>query len=84
MKEGELNVQVLGRGMAWLDTGTHESLLEASMYVQTMEKRQSLKIACLEEVAYLKGFVTAEQVEELAAPLKNEYGDYLRSLLGKE
>lgn len=75
---GELNVELLGRGFAWLDTGTHESLLEASTYIETVEKRQSLKVACLEEIAYRKGYISKSQLLELAQPLKkNEYGQYL-------
>lgn len=75
---GDLNVELLGRGFAWLDTGTHESLLAASTYIETVEKRQSLKIACLEEIAYRKKYITKSQLLELAQPLKkNEYGQYL-------
>ncbi|MDN3451827.1 glucose-1-phosphate thymidylyltransferase RfbA [Planococcus sp. APC 3906] len=75
---GELNVELLGRGFAWLDTGTHESLLEASTYIETVEKRQSLKVACLEEIAYRKGYINKTQLLTLAEPLKkNEYGQYL-------
>jgi glucose-1-phosphate thymidylyltransferase len=75
---GELNVELLGRGYAWLDTGTHASLLEASQFIETVEKRQSLKIACLEEIAYKMGYITNEKLLELAEPLKkNQYGQYL-------
>jgi glucose-1-phosphate thymidylyltransferase len=75
---GELNVELLGRGFAWLDTGTHESLLEASQFIETVEKRQSLKIACLEEIAYKMGYITKDKLLELADPLmKNQYGQYL-------
>jgi glucose-1-phosphate thymidylyltransferase len=82
LERGDLEVQVMGRGYAWLDTGTHESLLEAGSFVQTLEKRQGLKIACPEEIAFRKGYITAEQVEKLAQPLaKNAYGRYLLSLL---
>lgn len=79
---GELEVELLGRGFAWLDTGTHESLLEASTFIETVEKRQNLKVACLEEIAYRMGYITKEQVYELAQPLKkNEYGQYLLRLI---
>ncbi|KAA0548354.1 glucose-1-phosphate thymidylyltransferase RfbA [Bacillus sp. BGMRC 2118] len=78
LEMGELSVELLGRGYAWLDTGTHESLLEASQFIETVEKRQSLKIACLEEIAYKKGYITREKLLELAEPLKkNQYGQYL-------
>jgi len=82
MKTKSLRVRLLGRGFAWLDTGTHESLLEASMFVETMEKRQGLKIACIEEVAYRMGFINADKVEELARPLlTNSYGQYLIDII---
>ena len=82
LKRGDLQVEVLGRGFAWLDTGTHDSLLEAGMFVQTIEKRQSFKIACLEEIAYNSGWITKEQVLEIAKPLsKNGYGEYLKDLV---
>ncbi len=78
----ELEVSVMGRGMAWLDTGTHESLMEAALFIETIEKRQGLKVACPEEVAYRMGYVTAEQIEALARPLnKSGYGQYLLDML---
>ncbi len=82
LERGQLDVVVMGRGMAWLDTGTHESLLEASHFIETIEKRQGLKIACPEEIAYRMGYITADQLEALAGPLsKSGYGQYLRGLL---
>ncbi|MDF2564628.1 MAG: rfbA [Massilibacillus sp.] len=82
LKQGNLNVELLGRGFAWLDTGTHESLLDASLFIQTVEKRQSLKVACLEEIAYRKGYIDSEKLYQLAQPLKkNGYGQYLLGLL---
>ncbi|MDR3566935.1 MAG: glucose-1-phosphate thymidylyltransferase RfbA [Syntrophobacteraceae bacterium] len=82
LKMGELKVQLLGRGLAWLDTGTHESLLEASTFVETIEKRQSLKIACVEEIAYRMGYIDRTRLRALAEPLmKNGYGQYLVELL---
>ncbi len=82
LKQKNLHVEVLGRGFAWLDTGTHESLLDAALFVQTIEKRQGYKIACLEEIAYNYGWITKEQVLEIAKPLsKNGYGQYLQDLV---
>lgn len=81
LEMGRLEVEVMGRGHAWLDTGTHESLLEASLFIQTIEKRQGLKVACPEEIAYRMGYITAGQLETLAAPLaKAGYGQYLLGL----
>ena len=82
LQQGQLSVEIMGRGYAWLDTGTHDSLLEASQFIATLEKRQGLKVACIEEIAYRSGWITAEQVEKLAQPmLKNGYGQYLRKVL---
>jgi glucose-1-phosphate thymidylyltransferase len=79
---GDLTVEKLGRGIAWLDTGTHESLMQASTFIRTIEQRQGLKVACIEEIAYLKGFIDAAQVERLAAPMQNnDYGRYLFEML---
>ena len=78
LEDGELKVQTLGRGFAWLDTGTHDSLSEASTFIEVIEKRQGLKVACLEGIAFRKGWITAEKMRELAQPmLKNQYGQYL-------
>lgn len=78
LKDNALKVQLLGRGFAWLDTGTHESLAEASTFVEVIEKRQGLKIACLEAIAYRKGWITEEKMRDLAKPMiKNQYGQYL-------
>jgi len=82
LERGDLNVEVLGRGFAWLDTGTHESLLEAAMFVETLEKRQGYKVACLEEIAWNQGWLSDEAVLQLATPLsKNNYGQYLISMV---
>jgi glucose-1-phosphate thymidylyltransferase len=82
LRQGQLNVEIMGRGYAWLDTGTHDSLLEAGQFIATLEKRQGLKVACPEEIAYRAGWIDARQVETLAAPmLKNSYGQYLMQLL---
>ncbi|MBE0621238.1 MAG: glucose-1-phosphate thymidylyltransferase, partial [Burkholderiales bacterium] len=82
LEQGKLNVEVMGRGTAWLDTGTHESLLDASTFIQIIEKRQGLKIACVEEIAYRLGYVDAAQLEHLAAPMRNNgYGQYLLGVL---
>ena len=82
LEQGNLAVEMMGRGFAWLDTGTHESLREASNFIEIIEHRQGLKVACLEEIAYRKGFIDAKQVEKLAVPLaKNGYGQYLLNLI---
>jgi glucose-1-phosphate thymidylyltransferase len=82
LEREQLNVEIMGRGYAWLDTGTHESLIEASNFIQTIENRQGLKVCCPEEIAYRKGLINAEQLERLAQPLaKNGYGQYLLNLL---
>ncbi len=81
LNEKRLKVRILGRGIAWLDTGTHESLLQASNYIHTIEKRQGLKISCIEEIAYKRGFISKEQLIKLAQPLlKSQYGDYLMNI----
>ena len=85
LEQGKLRVQKLGRGFAWLDTGTHESLLDAAHFVETIETRQGYKIACLEEIAYHQGWLSEEQLEAIAKTLqKNNYGDYLMSLLNEK
>jgi len=84
LERGQLRVEILGRGFAWLDTGTHESLLEAATFIETIEKRQGLKIACIEEVAYRQGYIGADQLRRLAQPMeKNGYGQYLLSILAE-
>ena len=85
LRRGNLRVELLGRGFAWLDTGTHESLLEACSFIETLEKRQGLKVSCIEEIAYRMGYIDAEQVRRLAEPmLKNEYGKYLLEMVKSE
>ncbi len=82
LEKGQLSLEVMGRGFAWLDTGTHESLLEASNFISTIEHRQGLKVACPEEIAFNKGWISAEELEKIAIPLaKNQYGQYLLNLL---
>ena len=84
LEEGRLNMKLLGRGFAWLDTGTHESLMQASNFIHTIEERQGLKVSCIEEIAYLKGYITKEQLLKLAEPLrKNQYGEYLIKLANR-
>jgi len=85
LQEERLKVELMGRGYAWLDTGTHESLLEASMFIQTIENRQGLKVACLEEIAYEMGYISKDELLELAKPLmKNQYGQYLFNIANKK
>jgi glucose-1-phosphate thymidylyltransferase len=82
LDRGQLTTELLGRGMAWLDTGTHDSLLDASLFIHTIEKRQGLKVACLEEIAYRQGFIDAEQLQTLAAKMgKSSYGEYLKRVI---
>ncbi len=84
LNSGELKVQVFDRGFAWLDTGTHDSLAEASTYIEVLEKRTGLKVACLEEIAYIQGWITKEKMQELAQPMaKNQYGQYLLRMIEK-
>ena len=85
LKDSELRVQVFGRGFAWLDTGTHDSLAEASLYIETIEKRQGLKVACLEEIAFQQGWIDADKLREIAGPMaKNQYGQYLLGLVKRD
>jgi glucose-1-phosphate thymidylyltransferase, short form len=85
LDQGDLHVEILGRGFSWLDSGTHESLLEAAQFIETIEKRQSLKIACLEEISFQKGYITREQLLNLAEPMmKNEYGKYLAMIADQD
>lgn len=85
LKRGQLDVKLMGRGYAWLDTGTHESLLEASSFIATIQKRQNLKVSCLEEIAYKNGWISREKLAQLAQPMKkNDYGQYLLRLLDEE
>lgn len=85
LEEKRLNIKLLSRGFAWLDTGTHESLLQASNFISTIEQRQGLKVSCIEEIAFKKGFISKEQLIELAKPLsKNQYGQYLLNLANKQ
>jgi glucose-1-phosphate thymidylyltransferase len=82
LSQGELQVEIMGRGFAWLDTGTHDSLLEASSFIATLQKRQGLQVACPEEIAYTQGWITAAELQNLAEPLgKNAYGQYLLNLI---
>ena len=82
LKDGELNVQLMGRGFAWLDTGTHDSLAEASTFIEVIEKRQGLKVACLESIAYEKGWLSADEIRQVAQPMaKNQYGQYLLKMI---
>jgi glucose-1-phosphate thymidylyltransferase len=85
LERGQLTTELMGRGMAWLDTGTHDSLLDASMFIQTIEKRQGLKVACLEEIAYRQGYIDAAQLQELAKRLaKSSYGEYLKRIIDEK
>lgn len=85
LEEGRLNMKLLGRGFAWLDTGTHESLMQASNFIHTIEERQGLKVSCIEEIAFLKGYISKEQLLKLAEPLrKNQYGEYLINLANRK
>ncbi|HJW11715.1 MAG TPA: sugar phosphate nucleotidyltransferase, partial [Albitalea sp.] len=85
LSQGQLNVEIMGRGYAWLDTGTHDSLMEAGQFIATLEKRQGLKVACPEEIAFRAGWIAREQLETLAKPmLKNGYGQYLMQIVNSQ
>lgn len=84
IKSGKLKVRLMGRGHAWLDTGTYESLIDASMFIKTIEERQGLKIGCIEEVAYRMGYINKKQLLKLAGQIPTSYGEYLRNLLRDE
>jgi glucose-1-phosphate thymidylyltransferase len=84
LKNGDLNVEVLGRGIAWLDTGTFDSLLQAANFIQAIEERQGLKVACIEEIAYQLGYISRQQLEGLAAKMDNEYGTYLTDVASRD
>ena len=85
LRQGNLHVELLGRGIAWLDTGTHESLLQAANFIQTIQERQGLKVACLEEIAYRKGYLSAGDIERIAHEMrKNSYGEYLLNMIEAE
>ena len=84
LRRGDLHVETLGRGIAWLDTGTHDALMQASMFIQAIEERQGLKVACPEEIAFRMGYITGEDVLRAASALKNQYGDYLRQIVDEE
>ncbi len=84
LKQGKLNVQLLGRGFAWLDTGTYDSLIEASMFIKTIEDRQGLKVGCIEEIAYRMGFINALQLKKIASSINTSYGEYLYQILQNE
>ena len=84
LKLNELSVETFSRGFAWLDTGTRDALLDACNFIAAIEKRQGLKVACLEEIAWKNGFINPNQIAQVASTLKNEYGDYLNSLISRE
>ena len=84
LQNGDLDIRLMGRGFAWLDTGTHDSLAEASIFVEVIEKRQGLKVACLEEIAFKQGWIDEKRLEQVALPMiKNQYGQYLMRLINK-